>query len=466
MAVLHVALKILKWLAIAGSALYLILRAVNFRDENLSSEEHALAASHGPIVPDDQNIYVAARGFNAPAGVDPIEFGARSIAEQNEAAAKDPWSRERLARLEANRPGGEGRGTLDWVEGGRKLLAPRQGSFLPEALAHAADVKFLMGANAELVARYALLQRLPSFRDTAAPDILSPSLWSNSHVLARSLLLWQCAIDAQSGRVERALDFLGADVALWRRVLAGSGTLLDEMAAIGHLEDELRLLSDLIASKEFDARARSDALRRMTAPLTKSELTFGRMFAREFELNAALLAGIDAEQGREASRSWYLHTVNSLFYSPFFKLNATLNRSAHAAATYQRLAGLAPREYLLARAEVEKETDAMADFGLGWVYNPIGKTLVAISAGQYLPYADRLPDLDAYLRLVRAQLEVRIASIPAEQVAAFLAAADPQMRNPYTNQPFEWKAADRSISFAALSERWRKWGTKAFVPLP
>jgi len=461
----RIALKLTKWLAIAGVSIYLLLVLVNLPDEALTAEERALAEPNRPAVPDSQNIYVALLGFYAPPGIDSMAYGAKRLAQHNEAAAKDPWRHDRVAKLRAGQPIGEDKDTLKWIDGGRKLPSRFEGPILPNALGQAQDVTYLLEANVELIARYRTLQSLPQFSNTAVPDILSPVLLLGAPADARSVLLAQCAIDALSGRSKRALEFLTADISLWRRVLAGSGTLIDEMRAITYLAGDFRLVSDLISSREFDAFAHRATLASLTTPLTKPELGFGQMFANEFQENARLLSSIDDEEMREAHDSWLSRAGAFLFYFPFFKLNATLNRSAHAMTNYQRLAGLAPSDYLLAKADVKKESEAMADFGLTWLYNPIGKGLVGVAAIQYEGYVDRLPDLDAYIHLVRAQLEVRLASVPSEKVPQFLEKADAESWNPYTNRPFQWSPTAHSLMFDAVSQPWRKWGTTAVLPL-
>jgi hypothetical protein len=93
------------------------------------------------------------------------------------------------------------------------------------------------------------------------------------------------------------------------------------------------------------------------------------------------------------------------------------------------------------------------------VYNPIGKALAGIAVPSYADYCARVFDLAAYLQLVRAQLEIRLAHVAPESVPAFLASAGSDTRNPYTEQPFSWNAEASSLSFEPRSTRWKEWPT-------
>ena len=95
------------------------------------------------------------------------------------------------------------------------------------------------------------------------------------------------------------------------------------------------------------------------------------------------------------------------------------------------------------------------------VYNPVGKILVEI-ARPHMTFTS--PAFSrAYINLVRAQLEIRLAMTLSDRVQAFLSSAGAETRNPYDGMPFTWDAATGTLSFLPQSQRWRDWGTPVSV---
>ena len=148
------------------------------------------------------------------------------------------------------------------------------------------------------------MQRLPVFADTSLPDPFLPTLPSAVWSGPRRLLLMQSALDAQTGQVARALDFLAADIAMWRRILGSGGYLIEEMIAVRGLAADFRVLSDLIASPAFDVAANEARLRQVLAPLSPAELNVATMFKKEFEGQARLLAALPEEAAKWRSEGW------------------------------------------------------------------------------------------------------------------------------------------------------------------
>jgi len=459
-------LRILKWALILCTVLYGGLLLVNLRDEELSPEEQALAAYRDPPVADDRNAYLALVGFDAPAGTNPIDEGARRIAEHNAAAAGDPWGRARLAKIAEGKNQTPGADRLAWAGGALKVPNAFDSRYLELASAHAPEVQRLVGVNAQLVSRYRALQKLAAFSDTAAPDILAPSFLGGSSSQIRQLLLAQSAVDAHFARSDRAMDFLSDDIEFWRRVLAGGDNVIDKMVAVDFVAGDLHVIADLLATKTFDASRYRSVLLRLTSPLTKAEADLNAVFAKEFAFNAALLGAMPVEERRVNSESRGHQVWNRLFYEPFFKPNSTLNRSARLFSLYRGLSGNSAREFLKAQDEVGRQALAMSEFRIGWIYNPMGHILVGIAAPAYQVYGARVMDLSAYVNLVRAQLEWRTRLASGSDVSELLLDAKIEARNPYTDHAFHWDPADRSLGFEAASENGKRWGTKVLILVP
>jgi hypothetical protein len=459
---LRIVLAIIKWLVIAVVAALAVVVLVNLRHAELTPEARSLSELHNPSVADRQNLYLALVGFDAPAGADPIITGARIVAEYNATAASNPSGRHGAARATSEGAPARNEGRLAFTGAGDNLPNPFDLRYLSYALEHASDIRAMTAGNAELVSRYLAMQSLSAFSDTSVSDIVQSRLsfgdWNRPH----ALLLLRASLDAQTGRVGPAFDFIAADISMWRSVLGSNGSIVDQLIASRLLARDFRALSDFIAAPTFDVRANEAKLREILVPLTPAELDVAQMFKREFEMQAKLIDSLTKEMAREASRTWINRLTNddSLRFGLFFKPNASLNVAARIYSGLQTLASHSPFEFVRLRDKVVHENQAISRRGF---YNPIGVTIVRAGSPNYADYIAQVFDLAAYIRLVRAQLDVRLASAAPNHVTALLASASPETRNPYTELPFGWNASDNTLFFEPMSSRWREWA-KAGVP--
>ena len=87
-----------------------------------------------------------------------------------------------------------------------------------------------------------------------------------------------------------------------------------------------------------------------------------------------------------------------------------------------------------------------------FAYNPVGKILNTIAVPPYDNYTARVHNLDGFLRLVSLSLAAKQQSVRAADMPAFLARAQPNLRNPYTSESMLWDANNRTIYFNGMSE--------------
>ena len=313
-------------------------------------------------------------------------------------------------------------------------------------------------ANAKLIERYIALQSFPAFENTSIPDIVQPMPYGGWKG-ARMLLFTQAALGLQSGHEEPALAFLARGHRFVAARVLGAGNLIDEALAVRTLASDYRMLSNAIASDAFDVRRYESQLRSMLTPLDPKERNAALVFKKEFELHARLVTTMPDQL---VSLRWLDRALSKLLYKP----NASLNRITPFYIGVQALASRSPAEFEGLRHKLQVQADEMSEPDITWVYNPIGKVLTAIAIPAYPDFIARVFDLAAFVQLVGAQLDLRLAAVEPDQMATFLADTGPDTRNPYTGQPFAWDAATRELSFKPTSNRWMGWSTRTTVPPP
>ena len=458
---LRLGLSAAKWIVVLSGGVLLLVGLVNLRDEELTPEAQALAEFQRPPLPEGQNAYLALVGFDAPMGVDPIAAGIQVVTEHEVSSVTDPLGAKRVERI-ANAGAWPVRdGHLKFVGDTSTMCDPISKPCLQPSPTDAKQLRAMAEANKQLIARYLDLQHMTGYANTSVPDPLQP-MPSGGWRQTRNLLLTQASLDGLSGKEDQALAFLAADLAFWRRVLGTDSQMIDEMIAVRVLASDLALLSELIATPSFDVREHMAQLRRMLAPLTPAERNAGRMFKREFASWARLIVVNHEGATRSEDNDWANRYASRLLW----KKSASLNDAARFFTLLQTLGSHPPADFSRLRRELEIASK-MSGPGIAWTYNPIGKMLVRIGVPAYPDFVARVFDLAAYVQLVRAQLEVRLAALPSESVPAFLASAGPEARNAYSDQPFNWDAANRMLSFEPMSQHvWPGWHFKASVPPP
>jgi hypothetical protein len=445
--------KTAMWVGIVALTLLVIFMAINWRDEDLTSEARALAEFQPSPIPDSQNAYLALLGFDAPSGVDAIAAGAKVVAKSNAASLMDrlrdeepePQQKQVVSQMDG--------GKLKFARVGGPIYGPPDCDALPQAISRARDIIATKKANAELVDRYLAMHRMPGFVDTSTHGVMGPHMalgWGN----IRQVLLAEAALNVQTHGESSALTFLASDIALWRRILAGENTTVDKIVAERMLAEDYRLLSDLIAFPALDIRRFETQIRPMLEPVSPAELSMARMFMRDFQASIEFMRASTMESSDAGSLEGMGRKLAMAYLFFVFKPNATTNLEAHYATL---LGNSSPGQFARLQDDLNQLPSAS-------IYNPVGRMFVNISAPFELDTVARVFDLAAYVQLTRAQFAVRLASPSPEQVPAIMAAAGPDARNPYTGEPFKWDAAHRSLSFEPMHSSWRKSGTQVTVP--
>ena len=452
-----------------GAAVICALAAavlINLRDPKISPQARAMAHFERPAIAAEDNAYLVMLGLTAPPGVDPFTEGKRLVAERDAESLADPFARQRLPHEEREADSDQD----DHLTFTGDLDANCDIFYepcLPFARARARAVRALVTGNRLLIDRYEQARRMPGFAAVTIADTRRADIERGNLGRVHAVLLTVAALDAQQLHAAEACTFLQADGAFWRRVLSGAGTLGDKLSAFRALAEDARLASELIASAAFDPAACAPSLRTLLAPLTAGELSLADAFRMAFVPTVRMLASWPDPAISLEPESWAdRHLKETPLYDLFYRRNASINRSAELYAGIAALAAQPTSQFIAAREAFVSGSSDLMSVGPSWIYNPLGKGLIARHLPIHVDYVAHVHGVAAYVKLVRVQLELRLAAVPLADVPQFLERAGPDSVNTLDGRPFRWDREQRSLSFDPSDRRWRRWGTSVTIAGP
>jgi hypothetical protein len=467
--------KAVKWAFLVVVALFALAVLINWRDESLSDEARSLLETKPVEVPDSENIFVALAGFNAPEGDDIFEVGRSHIKKIEKELEQDPSGRKialgSLKKSEETKEQEE-RKALRWqnTEPPFDCQFDKDADFLKCAHDQKDRLEKTLEANKTLIRRYRFLQDLPHYVMSQTPDIWFAADGYQLTATIKKALAAQALLDIESGNVKAVkagLTFFKKDMALWRRMLEGKSFLIDSMIATAQITRNIHELSLLLSSPSTDARKYAPEWREVLTPLSREQYSLRPAIGGEirfvYNYLPVMKEGVSYQEAKDSCKftkpyedtcsvwqvwqAWLERNVWVLFFQP----NASFNRDVSFYKTWLKLADLSWTDYIAQRDEV---LAPLADFskpGIDWIYNPIGKEV----RGQYVyiwdEYVGRIHDLDAYLRLVRLQLELRLAKISSDEIPAFINQQNEAYCSPCSG--FSWDAETRMLSFQPYNEK-------------
>ncbi|MDR0250427.1 MAG: hypothetical protein LBI35_03820 [Burkholderiales bacterium] len=465
--------KAVKWTFLVVVTLFALLVLINGRDEDLSDEARALLEAKPVEVPDNENIFVAMAGVNTPEGSDIFEAGRRHI----EKAKKELEQKDKSLEEQ------EKREVLRW----KKAVLPfdcsfdKEADFLECARSQKERLEKTLAANETLVRRYLLLQELPHY---VAPQ--NPNVWFAAGGYSAMAYVWrhlaaQAFLDIESGNTEAGLAFFRKDLTFWRRHLEGKSFLVDSMVATSQMTRNAYRLSLLLSSPSINVEKQAPEWRELLAPLSREQARMRPAIEGEIRFVYGLLPAwkkwvsyqeateqpyrfcFFIKPGAEACSAWQWwldRNGQALFFQP----NATLNYYVPFYKTWLKLTDLSWKDYIEQRDEALAPLVALSEPGVGWIYNPVGKRQSHSLIYVWDEYVGRLYDLGTYLRMVRLQLELRLAKIPSEEIPAFIEQLDEAYCAPCSD--FSWDTETRTLSFQPYNEKafTRHASTSVYVP--
>jgi len=452
--------KILMWVLKAGLAVLGIAAVlaglallVNSRlfDEAPHPEIAAFVQFEAPKLPDEQNAYFHLIGLGAPEAEQPHAAGKKWLASVNDAQAR------RMKGEFVKWP--EALGTPAKLP--PDLCRPAARSCLTQARDNPDEMRKLVAANERLIARYRATHAYPAYAEPA--DGL---LWDYFYVTpgfsvvlsAQRLFLMDAALRLQQGELKAVLADLGKEIALCRRMLAGSRSLLDKHIANRCLARSALFASEVLGRHREQAGAAGLELQELLQPLTPSERQVGDAIRHDFRGTKLGLEHLMQYPSQPLATDFWTDKgvwTGSWFGRALIQPNATFNHIYHLHKA-KHAADMAPvgqlDAALLKAASEVPEPSVWTMF-----YNPVGKQLVHLfTDAEVIPdfseHIKRMHDLDALVRLVALQAEIVAKGVKDEDMLQFLAATDKRYANPWTGKPMQWDPKARQIYFEPRSK--------------
>jgi hypothetical protein len=413
----------LKWLGIALLALIgiplAVLLLVNLRDEALLPEAVAYMRNDAASLPDERNAFYYVLGFGAPLADDPHKAGRAWLAAVNQ-------TQEQLLRgAEATWPA--------QPEGFPKIAvacSPDRESCI-RWLKEKAEARKLVEDNRQAIGRYRGLHAYPGYRDMTDARLFSYPLPSFSPLAsAQRLHLLDIAQRFERGEVDAALAALRDEIALARRMMAGSRSLLQKMLAAAQLVRTTLFASDVLTAHRPRIGQRAAMLAETLRPLSAEERSLAPALRSEFAMAAS---ATDPTRWRGED---FGIGIDTMLARPFYQHRASVNLLYGFSRAWSEVdqASAAELDAAFARAKA-----AQPQFSAwGAVYNPIGKLLVFINTLQPAGYFERMHDADALVRMIGLQAQSVAKNVMPDAIESV---------NPYTGKPYGWERGTRQLYF-------------------
>jgi len=289
------------------------------------------------------------------------------------------------------------------------------------------------------IGRYQQLLAYTAWRETVPTDPAAPFPAYQTVMDGQRFLLLNARTLAIHGDYGDAQRLLSSDIRFWRMVLTSSDLLISKMIAVAAIRRHFEWAS-LILRKAPPDKAPLLIPSEWHAQITKDERSLERCMIGEWIFIGGSLRANDASATLESEGF-------PIAFRPLFKLEDTLNRYAEFHSSIVKVLDVPLDQYQAAVQALERlQTEPMPPRS---AYNVIGRTLVAVAAGSYVPYARRVGDVEGIRRAALVAATVRESSAAAGAGVDVLL-SEAVLRDPYNGKPFTHDAQARAVIFHGL----------------
>jgi hypothetical protein len=296
--------------------------------------------------------------------------------------------------------------------------------------------------------RYRTLLGLHAWRDAVPYHVNAPLPAYSPVTHAQRLYLLSMMQLAQRRDADAVREGLNADFAYWRAAQLQADLLIGKMIALAGLRNHFFYSNLVLRQLPADQAARAmppDWAREFSADERSMYLVMaGEWMYSQSVLSSAAesveLIGSDAEEFPATTIDKWL----SYLTVPMFQVQDTLNGVADNHLRCAQQFAVPMNQYAAAKLAIENHLrDHPHPIS---VYNPVGDYFLQMSESvTCVNYAYRVANPEGMRRAALLVAQLRARGIPRDAVGSEVARAE--LREPYTDAPFEWDAKTASVVF-------------------
>lgn len=444
--------------SIFGAALlaYVILVVINWRDQPPSASTFKLTQlyQNRPSVPDEENAYVFMLGFSSSPDTSPMEIGRE----------RKEWIRQALSDSSIDTDSDPLANDFDYILGRDKSvigLSEACSKFEVTCLValesgHDVILNWLVSEQWLLV-RYKSLIAFAEYFEPMPYDVRIPLPSYTVMLEGQKLLFAKSWLLAEQGNAEHVRVILDQDLIFWRMVLKNSDSLITKMIATAAISRHFKM-ANLVFHNTSTKLILNSVPPSWRIPIDTDERSMQRSFVGEWifadkmikettkdDLN---LLSSDYDTGEHSICHYIVWKLMKPLWQPQESSNMhadmMLLLSEQFDTTYDRV------DEVLAEA---RNFDQTHNQPFHRAYNLIGDWLLRQDHTNFAKYTVRVTDLEGLRRAAMLAVELRANGIDSNVVATQLELAN--IRNPYTNDPFEWDDELNAAIFNGLESNER-----------
>lgn len=313
--------------------------------------------------------------------------------------------------------------------------------------------------NKTILEHYQAIQKMPQFVNTSVkfddPVPLYQTMIEASRFIGTKALL-----DIKQNDPAAGLEAIEADMALYKMIWQSEQvSLIDLMIAAAAIKGHFIELNKVLEDGKIDLGGQEDRLRK----ILDLDVDAGRMMAAALgkEKRDFLVLFQDLPEDIFGSNASFKDKLKEGIHWFLFKKNMTINRiTAKMDRNIERfknapllnfpdyLARLIQEDDSIMNQDYEanlKFKNLFKEYGLFFFKNYTGEMISNVAQPMYSRYVARINDNLLYSRLLRAQLELRLAAVQPEDIPEALDRLGPETWNPYTGRPFAWDEEKKVI---------------------
>lgn len=439
--------KILLWTLLAPLSfvisIFLIFVAANFGDQELRPEVNQALNWQAAAGWQESNAYVVLNGLDAQSGHDSYALGLERI------------NTELKRYQQANRDDGRAASGAMLTENDARLeeLASERCQYNKEKncleFYLSRDLRIeesILDRNRDLIARFALMKNSAHYIEITPPRIDSNLPPYSSIVHAFELERMKAIRKVAAGDVQVGLGDYLSNASFAQRLYAQSTSLVSASVYMAVMERDVRVLGELLEKYPTLLRHAVD-IDLYLANMKGRELSLASAFAHERALHLQVVKAMFEQKASE-------NFLAEKFALAVTRKKASLNFAYDWMSLHMDLAKQAAHSYSDLYQEVERKREAMLGLGYANVYlrDPVVKILMNVGRDSYLPYIERVHDLEGAVQLQRLSLAIRMNSLARTEIPAFIEKTASEYPNPYTNTAMQWDTTNGALIFEAKQE--------------